>query len=442
MLYFLLVNDTQNQTDIHMMSVPSFLMKLILVFSLLLFAAPGYGQSSINYQDLRTSLFFKTGNDHPEERLKTVIEARGLQSEAKSFLAAMKSLENGEMYGEYQGELFFAKCLSKYRSAIYKRRSAESNERQLSKEENSIKNATSNYERNIYVTRYNNTLERYDKSIDAANEAINLYNDCKDSELIREKRVKSKVESLSKKLESEIRSYQQALSTGASQPASAGNSEYLGSKETEKKTLRTSTGGHEYSEDKVINSIFDPAVIQDKDLVKWVDDYGIFKLIDLAEGNDMVAQRRVARYYETKNINLKLMAYWYEEAAKQGDYRAQVGIAKAYQKGKGTFQDDERALKWYLAAMKQEPYTKATAVWGLIDLKGMEWANDTRRQFYLLEAPNGNPLIQYRLAVFYENGYGGIKKSPDSLEEAVYWYKEAANQGFVGAERALERLGR
>ena len=47
-------------------------------------------------------------------------------------------------------------------------------------------------------------------------------------------------------------------------------------------------------------------------------------------------------------------------------------------------------------------------------------------------------MAQYCLGLCYEKGKG----VPQSNEEAVKWYRKAAEQGYENAKKALERLGK
>jgi TPR repeat protein len=59
--------------------------------------------------------------------------------------------------------------------------------------------------------------------------------------------------------------------------------------------------------------------------------------------------------------------------------------------------------------------------------------------FFKLAADQGNANAQNNLALFYEQGRGGL---PQDDSEAARLYKLAAGQGNAEAEAALQRLGR
>jgi TPR repeat protein len=48
----------------------------------------------------------------------------------------------------------------------------------------------------------------------------------------------------------------------------------------------------------------------------------------------------------------------------------------------------------------------------------------------------GNDVAQYNLALMYENGDG----ITENLNQAIYWYKKSAKQGYLGAHNKLKEL--
>ncbi len=57
-------------------------------------------------------------------------------------------------------------------------------------------------------------------------------------------------------------------------------------------------------------------------------------------------------------------------------------------------------------------------------------------RWYRLAADQGNAGAQYNLGLCYENGWGVTQ----SLEEAARWYRKAAEQGYEKAKEALKNL--
>ena len=81
--------------------------------------------------------------------------------------------------------------------------------------------------------------------------------------------------------------------------------------------------------------------------------------------------------------------------AEQGDAKAQHNLGVMYDYGRGTPQDNTKAVKWYRRAAEQ-----------------------------------GIPEAQHNLGLIYENGQG----VPRNDTEAVKWYRRAAEQGIPEAQ--------
>lgn len=114
---------------------------------------------------------------------------------------------------------------------------------------------------------------------------------------------------------------------------------------------------------------------------------------------DLSSQKELARLYSrgadlifTNNNgkHLHSSAYWYEQAAKQGDMDCQFAIANIYENGIGIQVNLQNANYWYYQASLQ-----------------------------------GDSLSQYRLAKNFENGNGITQ----SYQDAMYWYLKLAEQG-------------
>jgi len=48
----------------------------------------------------------------------------------------------------------------------------------------------------------------------------------------------------------------------------------------------------------------------------------------------------------------------------------------------------------------------------------------------------GNKIAQFNLGILYENGIG-IKKD---IDQAIYWHRSSARQGYKVAQKRLEKL--
>ena len=106
--------------------------------------------------------------------------------------------------------------------------------------------------------------------------------------------------------------------------------------------------------------------------------------------------------------------------AEKGDVRAQRGMGKLYEKGRGVDRDFAMAIKWYHPAAEQgdaESQYRLSVGYGYglgvkKDVaKAMEWLRKA--------AENGQKRAQRSLAKGYEQGLNGL---PRDAEKAKYWY--------------------
>lgn len=190
----------------------------------------------------------------------------------------------------------------------------------------------------------------------------------------------------------------------------------------------------------ITNPIFSQQSVLDFDLVpkdlleKWVEDYGFSNLDALAEKGSPIAQRRLGRYYSFYKNDSQTAVKWYKKAAQSGDYWAQCNLAAQYFNGGAVPIDIDKALEWYVIAMKNEPYGSTSAFLGMRSIKGWDWANEQYGKWYLEDALNGNAKSQDGLALMYQMGSGGF---PKDMSLAKKWYKKAADQGFKPSIAAL-----
>ena len=125
------------------------------------------------------------------------------------------------------------------------------------------------------------------------------------------------------------------------------------------------------------------------------------ELKELAEAGDANAQNRYGICFEygycTKVI-LKNAAYWYDQAAKQGNPYGQYNLSQCYYRGRGVKRNGQIALEWLKKA-----------------------------------ADGGHASAQYELGLCYLDG-SGVAQNPS---EAFYWINKAAAQGNVDALNQL-----
>jgi TPR repeat protein len=126
---------------------------------------------------------------------------------------------------------------------------------------------------------------------------------------------------------------------------------------------------------------------------------------------------------------------WYRLAAAQDSAEAQYLLGSAFHGGIGVPKDDVEAVKWYRKAALQN-HADAQLNFGYAyargigvpkdDVEAMKWCKKAAEQ------DNANAQFEFGKACEY--GDGGITKS---LEMATAWYKKAAAQGHLGAEKQL-----
>lgn len=95
---------------------------------------------------------------------------------------------------------------------------------------------------------------------------------------------------------------------------------------------------------------------------------------------------------------------WYRKAANQGHAESQFSLGIKYNNGEGVHQNYAEAVKWVRKAA----------------FHGLAGAQDL-------------------LGFYYERGMGGLTAN---INDAVAWYRRAADQGDENAKKALKRLGR
>ena len=139
---------------------------------------------------------------------------------------------------------------------------------------------------------------------------------------------------------------------------------------------------------------------------------------------------------------------WFRTAADQGNVDAQVAIGLLYEKGWGVTQDDTQALTWYQKAASQgntgaqykigqlsghneqsveispgEALQKGT--WAFENGDFGQTITSIRKAAY-----QGNSDAQYKLGVFYRNGWG----VGQDYAQAMTWFRAAADHGNSDAQ--------
>ena len=163
---------------------------------------------------------------------------------------------------------------------------------------------------------------------------------------------------------------------------------------------------------------------------------------DVAEDGVVAAQYRVARYYEKGQgtpQNDAEAARWYEAAANAGETRAYAPLARYYENGQGVPKDEVRAHELYVkAAATGHPYAAFKA--GQFLEKGRGGMADPvgAARYYQIGAEGGDESAQLALGDLYRKG-NGVAADPAAAER---WYAEAAKTVKTKAtERQRPRPG-
>ncbi len=126
----------------------------------------------------------------------------------------------------------------------------------------------------------------------------------------------------------------------------------------------------------------------------------------------------------------RLAAYWFEQAAEQGNTYAQQAIADCYEAGRGVPVDLRLAADWREKAANRGN-VQAQIQLAKMYLEGRGVARDAARAAQWLEraAVAGNGEAQYLLARLYHSG-DGVQRD---RQLAGNWLAKAAEQGYQDA---------
>lgn len=136
--------------------------------------------------------------------------------------------------------------------------------------------------------------------------------------------------------------------------------------------------------------------------------------------------------------NFEKAAQWFREAADNGVANAAYNLGVLYHQGLGVDKDLDRALYWYRNAAKQN-HPEAEYNLGIAHIEGIGTVYDAPLAAAYFEAAANQGVVEaaYNLGLIYENGLiGGAPKA----EEALMWYKIAADGGSNDAKAALTQL--
>jgi TPR repeat protein len=131
-------------------------------------------------------------------------------------------------------------------------------------------------------------------------------------------------------------------------------------------------------------------------------------------------------------------AYWYRQAADQGDAAAQVRLGQLYEQGIGVEQNVNEALGWYTAAADQGDAADQANVGDFYESGPGIRSNKAAIHYYRRAAAQGYRDAQADLGRMYEFGKG-VAADP---AQAYQWYARAAAQGDAVSAKNRDRMRR
>ena len=132
--------------------------------------------------------------------------------------------------------------------------------------------------------------------------------------------------------------------------------------------------------------------------------------------------------------NLTKAEYWLKRAAIEGNSEAQFELGKLYRTEGWANHDPAEGNNW-LAKSAAQGYEGAVEFVHFFEHIGLQLKEDLSQRAPQLHklAIDGDAEAQYQLAMRYEHGIGEKK----DYAQAMYWFKQAANQGHVKAIKSL-----
>lgn len=136
--------------------------------------------------------------------------------------------------------------------------------------------------------------------------------------------------------------------------------------------------------------------------------------------------------------NNKLAGQWYLRAADAGNEYAQHNVGMMFETGQGTPVSYVDAVKWYRKSAQQGNAKSAYFLGKMFeDGRGVQADIDLAATYYRRAADGGVAAAQTRMGDFYYDGKGGL---PQKYEEALQWYRKAAERNDVTAAILLARM--
>ena len=158
-----------------------------------------------------------------------------------------------------------------------------------------------------------------------------------------------------------------------------------------------------------------------------------------AAGGHVLAMRDLAVLYH-RGLGVEQSksdaAHWFGLAAQQGDPESQYSLALLHGKGQGVERSMEKAAELLQRAAKQGHSGANRDLGVMLEKQGAvaEAADHYRTAADTTQADGGDDYAQYRLAMLYERGRGGVSRD---ASKAARWHRAAAEQGNALAQYSL-----
>jgi len=160
-----------------------------------------------------------------------------------------------------------------------------------------------------------------------------------------------------------------------------------------------------------------------------------------AAAGDACAQFNLG-YFFYSHESFEAAAWWYGEAAKLGNMKAQFELAVLYRDGLGNPKNPAKAAQWMQKAAEQGVPDAQLELGVMYNQGNGVKQDDVKAAYWLTKAANqGNESAQYNLGVLYRTDLRGLEAggsgqayfTPDD-KTALHWFCKAAKQGYAPAQ--------
>jgi TPR repeat protein len=133
--------------------------------------------------------------------------------------------------------------------------------------------------------------------------------------------------------------------------------------------------------------------------------------------------------------DLKKAFDWYEKAVENGNEAAMHNLGLFYLNGNEFIEIDyQKAFELFQKSAEREHLNGMTMLGYCYDYGiGIDIDEQKAFELYQKAANLGNSTAQFNLASMYE-------KIEKDVDQAIYWYKQSAKQGYENAQNQLEKL--